>query len=115
MWSKSIEVLNPYEALKEANKMENKKIYNDDVERIVNDPERQEAITEKHKKEHEERQAKILTDVLAFGVASLFCGLMGCFGWAAPWVAFPAFAVCGLYSAFLFGRWFEGNKFRGYK
>ena len=44
--------------------MENK-IYNDDVERIVNDPERKEAINAFHEKRYAKRQRKMLTTALA--------------------------------------------------
>lgn len=89
--------------------MENK-IYNDDVERIVNDPERQVKIFENHKKEKLEYQRKILANAIAFLIASLVCGLLSLFGWVAPVLALTAVSICGLYAAFLFGRWFENAK-----
>ena len=94
--------------------MENK-IYNDDVERIVNDPERQARIFEDRKKDRLEYQRKILANAIALLITALFCGLLGCFGLAAPVLAFSAVAVCGLYAAFLFGRWFENGKCWGWK
>ena len=45
--------------------MENK-IYNDDAERIVNDPERQEAINAFHEKRMAKRQRKMLFDAILF-------------------------------------------------
>ena len=94
--------------------MENK-IYNDDVERIVNDPERVDAINEFHRKRHAKRQRKMLADACVYAVFALSFGLLGCIGWMAPCIAFPVCAVCGLYSAFRFGRWFENGKCLGWK
>ena len=94
--------------------MENK-IYNDDVERIVNDPERQEVINAFHEKRCAKRQRKMLIDAVVYASIALAFGLMGCVGWMTPWIAFPVFSICGIYSAFCFGRWFENGKCLGWK
>lgn len=89
--------------------MENK-IYNDDVERIVNDPERQEAINAFHHKRQAKRQRKILIDACVYAAFALAFGALGIVGWMTPRIAYPVCAACGLYSAFRFGRWFENGK-----
>ena len=94
--------------------MSNEKIY-EDVERIVNEPNRQRAIEEFHERRVAKRQRKKLMDCIVYGSISLASGLFGCFGWAAPGIAFPIFAVCGLYASFCFGRWFEHGKVFGWK
>ena len=94
--------------------MENK-IYNDDVERIVNDPERQEAINAFHEKRQEKRQRKMLIVACVYASFALVFGLLGIVGWMFNWIAYPVCAACALYSAFRFGRWFENGKCRGWK
>ena len=79
----------------------------EDVERIVNDQARQEAINAFHKKRKEKRQNKLLTDAVVYAAISLAFGLCGCFHIMAAWVAFPVMAACGLYATFIFGRWYE--------
>lgn len=93
--------------------MENK-IYNDDVERIVNDPERQGAINAFHKKRMAMRQRRMLTDACVYSAFALAFGILGCVGWMAPYIASPVCSIVGLYSAFRFGRWFENGKCWGW-
>ena len=94
--------------------MENK-IYNDDVERIVNDPERQEAIHAFHQKRRSKSQRKMLIDTCVYATIALAFGLLGCVGCMKPWIALPVCLIGGIYSVFLFGRWFENGKCRGWK
>jgi uncharacterized membrane protein (DUF485 family) len=93
--------------------MENK-IYNDDVERIVNDPERQEAINERYYNRQMHKQKKRLADGCVYATFTVAFGLLGYVGWMASWLAFPIFAGCGLYAAFCFGRYFENGKIWGW-
>jgi hypothetical protein len=93
--------------------MENK-IYNDDVERIVNDPERVEAINEFHRKRHAKRQRKMLVDALVYLTFSLAFILLGVFNFLNDWVAAAVYIVCGAYSMFCFGRFFENGKCLGW-
>lgn len=95
--------------------MENKKIYNDDVERIVNDPERQEAINAFREKRMAKRQRKMLVDACVYAAIALAFGLLGCIGWMTPYIALPVCGIGGLYSSFRFGRWFENGKCWGWK
>ncbi len=95
--------------------MENKKIYAEDIERIVNDPERQEAINAFHEKRYARRQRKMLIDACVYLTFAVAFGLLGIVGWMFNWLAFPVCAACGLYSAFRFGRWFENGKCWGWK
>ena len=93
--------------------MENK-MYNDDVERIVNDPERREAINAFYEKRQAKRQRKMLMDACVYAAIALAFGLLGCGGWMFNCIAYPVCAVFGLYSAFRFGRWFENGKCWGW-
>ncbi len=96
--------------------MENKNaIYNDDVERVVNAFERREAINAFHKKLQAKRQKKMLIDACVYAAIAMAFGLLGCVGWMTPYIALPVCGICGLYSAFRFGRWFENGKCRGWK
>lgn len=94
--------------------MENK-IYNDDVERIVNDPERLAAINAFHEKRYAKRQRKMLIEALVYLAFALAFGALGAIGWMIAELAFPVCALCSLYSAFRFGRWFENGKVCGWK
>lgn len=91
------------------------KIYNDDVERIVNDPERLAAINAFHKNRQAKRQHKMLIDAVVYATIALAFGLLGCVGWMTPYIALPVCGLTGLYSAFRFGRWFENGKCNGWK
>ena len=95
--------------------MENKNvIYNDDVERIVNDPERQNAIERKWTKRIEKRQNKIAIDAYVFLAFSLAFGLLGAIGWMIGLLAYPVSICCGMYAAFCFGRLIENGKAFGW-
>ena len=96
--------------------MENKNtIYNDDVERIVNDPGRQEAINAFHEKRIARRQRKMLMDGIIFAVLCLPLGVLYWTGLVSVWVTAPLQVACSLYSAFRFGRWFENGKCWGWR
>lgn len=94
--------------------MENK-IYKEDVERIVNAPERQEVINAFHHKRQAKRQRKMLIDACVYAAIALAFGSIGCVGWMFGWLAYPVCAACGICSAFRFGRWFENGKCWGWK
>lgn len=95
--------------------MENNKIYNDDVERVVNESERRFYVEEFHKNRKAKRQRKMILDAISFAGVSLAFGVLGCVGWLALWIAMPICFAIGLYSAFLFGRFFENGKCMGWK
>lgn len=94
--------------------MENK-IYNDDVERIVNERKRREAINKFHEKRKAKRQHKMLVDTCVYASITLAFGLMGCVGWMTPFISLLICVVGGMYSFFRFGRWFENGKCWGWK
>ncbi len=95
--------------------MENKNaIYNDDVERIVNEPRRQEAINAFHEKRQAKRQRKMLTDACVYATIGLAFGVLGVGGCITAQIAFPVMAVCGLYATFCCGRYFENGKCQGW-
>ena len=82
-------------------------IYNDDVERVVNDAERQNAILASKQNQKVKEQRKILVGACKYAVFAIALASVGILGWLVAWIAFPAMAACSLYSAFCFGRWFE--------
>ena len=90
------------------------KIYNDDVERIVNNPERQEAINAFYEKRMAKRQRKMLIDAVVYATIALVFGLLGCVGWMTPHIALLVCCIGGLCSSFQFGRWLENGKCRGW-
>lgn len=91
------------------------KIYNDDVERIVNDPERQKAINAFQEKLYAKRQRKMLTDAVIYAAIAFAFGLIGCVGWVTPYISLLVCGIGGMYSAFRFGRWFENGKCWGWR
>lgn len=94
--------------------MENKNIYTDNVERIVNDPKRQNEIAEAWRKRRAMRQRRILTSAISYAALSFVFAFFGLVGWVIPCVAFPVCATGGLCSAFRFGRLFEHGKTFGW-
>ena len=95
--------------------MENKEIiYNDDVERIVNDPERQAIIDERYEKRQHHRQKKMLNKAFLF--ATIFAAFIALttLDWINCFVSFPVIVLSGIWSAFCFGRWFENGKCWGW-
>ena len=94
--------------------MENK-IYNDDVERVVNGSERKDFVVEFHTKRQKDRQRKMIADAAVYAVFSIAFGVLGLLGWMTLWISFPLFWLCGLFSAFRFGRWFENGKCWGWR
>lgn len=96
--------------------MEKKKIHTtEDVEKVVNDPERQEAIRALHKKQRAKKKRKMLLDALAYLALAVVIGALGNVGWMLKRLAYSLCAVAGLYSAFKFGRWFEVCKRCGWR
>lgn len=93
--------------------MENK-IYNDDVERIVNDPERIAVINERYYHRQMHKQKKKLADGCVYATFTVAFGVLGCIGWMTPWIAFPVFGLCALYATFCFGRYYENGKCWGW-
>ena len=96
--------------------MENKEIiYNDDVEQIVNKAERQEAINAFHEKRMAKRQRKMIIDACVYAAIAFAFGSLSCVGWLISYIALPVCGICGLYSTFRFGRWFENGKCWGWR
>lgn len=87
--------------------MENK-IYNDDVERVVNNGhERRKA---KNMARYEMRRKKLLLNTILFGSIGVVFALFGIFGWLVAYLAFPMFFGFVMYATFCFGSWFESGK-----
>jgi hypothetical protein len=93
--------------------MENK-IYNDDVERIVNAPERQATISKKYERKRLIRERAILADAASFGFLSVVFAVLGFSGWLLPFIAFSNFGIFGLFCIFYFGRWYQMKKKAGW-
>lgn len=93
--------------------MENK-IYNDDVERIVNDPERQAIIEERYHKRIQHQQRKMMIDAILYSAIAVAFGALGIIGFIDVRLAFPVCTAVGIWSAFCFGRFFENGKVYGW-
>ena len=95
--------------------MESKEIfYNDDVEKIVNDPDRQKSIKDFYNKQHTKKHRKMLMDACLCAAVAMAFGLFGCVDWVTPYIALPICVIGTMYSTFQFGRWFENGKCRGW-
>lgn len=93
--------------------MENKKIYSDDIERVVNDG--HENRKAKTMARYEKRRKNILYKSIASATIGLIFALFGICKWMTAWLAFPLFFGFVMISAFLFGRFFENGKCWGWK
>ena len=87
--------------------MENK-IYNDDVERVVNNG--HESRRAKNVAKYEKCRKKIILNAILFGSVGVVFALFGIFNWLVDWLAFPIFFGFVICATFLFGRWFESGK-----
>ena len=92
--------------------MENK-IYNDDVERIVNDAVKSRKA-EKMKKMEKKRKNMFYSSIIS-ACAGLIFALFGIVGWMDTGLAFILFFVFVMYATFRFGRWLENCKCWGWK
>ena len=81
-------------------------IYFDDVERIVNDPERQRKISEFYSEKSKQHKNKILTRGFVCIAASVAIGSLGVIGWINPFLSCWACGFFVLKAAFGFGRFF---------
>lgn len=96
--------------------MENKNaIYNDDVEQIVNEPERQKTINDFYKKRWSRMRRRMLKNSLMFAVLAIAFAMLGAAGWLVPTISFVFSSVCVVPCVFCFGRWFENGKCTGWK
>ena len=94
--------------------MENK-IYNDDVERIVNESERTMILENQAQKRIAHRQKKMITDAIVYALFAIAFGALAAKDWMAGWVAIPICACCALFATFRLGRWFENGKCWGWR
>lgn len=95
--------------------MENK-IYNDDVERIVNEKGYEvgakaywQTPVEFHEKRNHKRQSKMAVDFGVYVSLAIAFAIIGFFGFMATWMAYPVAIACGLYAAFVLGRFVENR------
>lgn len=104
--------------------MENQ-IYNDDVERIVNDPERQECIEAKenekneainrfHNKRMRKRQERFMRNAIAFVFVAIVFAVLGFCSLLHIWISAVLFGVFAMIGVFNFGRFFENGKMVGW-
>ena len=92
--------------------MENK-IYNDDVERVVNNG--HENRRKKGMAKYEKRRKKMFYNSLTFALIGILAALLGILEWLVPWMAVTLFFGFVFVASFLFGRFFENGKCRGWK
>lgn len=87
----------------------------EDVEMIVNKPERQKAIRLRHERRERKIHNKMLIFFFSYAVACVLSTTLGAVGWLAPWIAiFGSFSFSVL-AIFYLGRWFEHGKCKGWK
>ena len=91
--------------------MENK-IYNDDVERVVNNG--HENRRAKNMQKYEKRRKRMVHQAILFTIIGLVFALFGICKWLVGWLAFPLFFGFVMYATFCFGRFFECGKHRGW-
>ena len=94
--------------------MENKKIYNDDVERIVNDPKKKRMADMRDKMAIVKKQKNIFEIayiMTLLAVLFLICGLSE---FIIYWLAYGAASVFALCSAFYWGKLCEHAKIYGW-
>lgn len=93
--------------------MENKKIYGDDVERVVN--KKHEIMERRYDSRIAYRQNKLIKTVIFYAAIAIAFFVIGICDFMAIWIAFPVFAFCALYAAFSAGRFYENGKCWGFK
>ena len=98
------------------------KIYNDDVERIVNDKGHEIAAktywqtpAEFHEKRNHKRQGKMAMDFGVYVSLAIAFAFVGFFGFMATWMAYPVAIGCCLYASFLLGQFVENKNCWGCK
>lgn len=87
-----------------------KKRIAEDVERIVNDPNRQRKISKFYKERIEKARRKILTQSVVVVFLSFLVGIMCKNDVFSIGFAIPAQLFLSHFALFLFGRWFEMSK-----
>lgn len=94
--------------------MENK-VYNDDVERVVNESARAQMFDGFYEKREAKTQRKLLQTAIIYFLyaAAFFVG--GSYGLIVDWLYVPVSMVFGAYACFSFGRFFENGKCMGWK
>lgn len=96
--------------------MENREvIYNDDVERIVNESEHRELFHDFYKNNNKRHQKKFAERAVVYSVFAIIFGLLGIYGLMAEVIAYSVLAVCAMYASFSFGRFIENGKCKGWK
>lgn len=81
-------------------------VYFDDVERIVNDPERQRGISEFYSEKSKQHKNKVLSRGFVCIAASVVIGSLGVIGWINPILSCLSCGFFVLRAAFSFGRFF---------
>jgi hypothetical protein len=95
--------------------MENKKIYNDDVERIVNDPKKKRIADMRYFEREERQQIRLINISLILTIIGVLLFAVGSLGIVASWLSQFGIAICFLSAMFWFGRYFENAKIKGWK
>jgi hypothetical protein len=95
--------------------MENKKVCNEELLSIFNDPKREAEIKNSYNCKMVEKQKRMLKKAIKFAAIGVSFGILGCFNWMQPIIASVAAMLFGFYSMFLLGRWFENRKCWGQK
>ena len=98
----------------EETEMENKELFTEDVERIVNAIDRQAVIDDRYEKRQHRRQQKILNKAILACSIGLVFAVFHLFGLAADWLAGTIGVACGICGSFYAGRFLENGKCWGW-
>lgn len=91
------------------------KAINNDVEKIVNNQERQENIKKFHNKQKIKKRRKMIVKSFVFMVFSITFALFSSFELMVLWIGLPISFMCILCEAFFIGRWYENGRCLGWR
>ena len=91
------------------------KVINNDVEKIVNNQERQENIKKFHNKQKIKKRRKMIVNSCACMVFAVIFALFSFFKLMVSQIGLPISLMCILCESFFIGRWYENGKCLGWK
>ena len=92
----------------------NEVVFEEDIEMIVNNTERQAIIDERYEKRQRHRQEKMLKKAFLFATIFVALIVLTCLDWINHIISMPGVVMSGIWAAFCFGRWFENGKCWGW-
>lgn len=91
------------------------KVINNDVEKIVNNKERQENIKKFHNKQKIKKRRKMIVNSCACMCFAVIFALFSFFELMVYQIGIPISFMCILCESFFVGRWYENGKCLGWK